>query len=213
MKTEIPRIPKYSGFPFPHPSYRRGVWVAGSCCWCLCVISKNNLFPLQKNGSETVQRLWVVSYTFAAILTMNWKSNSCLYGVTWELACSFSVPRLYLVLAYETSFSPPAFRYGFYQNRHALPAHILVNKVPQLRTDGVLYRNSTGTDVLVLARAAYGTGQTNPIRETKLSHTNGDRENPITLFIKLTTSRIPNHTRLMPSLLKVITTNIHSYTT
>ena len=43
-------------------------------------------------------------------------------------------------------------------------------------------------------------------RKTKLSGTNGDRENPIFL-VQLTTSRIGNHTRLMPNLLKVTTKN------
>ena len=40
----------------------------------------------------------------------------------------------------------------------------------------------------------------------KLSGTNGDRENSVFL-VPLTTSRIGNHTRLMSSLLKVMTTH------
>ena len=46
-------------------------------------------------------------------------------------------------------------------------------------------------------------------RETKLSGANGDRVNFV-FPVQLTTSRIGNHTRLMPSLLKVMTT--HTYT-
>ena len=43
---------------------------------------------------------------------------------------------------------------------------------------------------------------------TKLSGTNGDRENSV-FSVQLTTRRIGNHTRLMPSLLKVMTTHTH----
>ena len=53
-----------------------------------------------------------------------------------------------------------------------------------------------------------GTGQPNLTRETKLSGANGDRENSIFL-VQLTTSRIGNHTRLIPNLLKVTTTHTH----
>ena len=49
-------------------------------------------------------------------------------------------------------------------------------------------------------------GSANLTRETKLSGANGDRENS-TFPVQLTTSRIiGNHTRLMPSLRKMITT-------
>ena len=55
-----------------------------------------------------------------------------------------------------------------------------------------------------------GTGQANIARETKLSGANGDRENSI-FHVQLTTSRISNHTRLMPNLLKV-TSRISNHT-
>ena len=51
----------------------------------------------------------------------------------------------------------------------------------------------------------------NLTRETKLSGANGDREIPV-FPVELTTSRIGNHTRLMPSLLKVMTTHTHTHT-
>ena len=53
-----------------------------------------------------------------------------------------------------------------------------------------------------------GTGRPNLTRETKLSGANGDRENSVSP-VQLTTSRTGDHTRLMPSLLKVMTTHIH----
>ena len=44
----------------------------------------------------------------------------------------------------------------------------------------------------------------NPSRETKLSGANGDKENGI-FTVQLNTSRIGNHTRLIHTLLKVLT--------
>ena len=54
--------------------------------------------------------------------------------------------------------------------------------------------------------------QPNLTRETKLSGANGDREYSIFPTVQLTTSRIRYHTRLMPSLLKVMTTHTHTHT-
>ena len=51
-------------------------------------------------------------------------------------------------------------------------------------------------------------GRLNPSRESKFSGTNGDRE--IFIFpVRLATSKIGNHTRLIHTLLKVLT--IHTY--
>ena len=57
-------------------------------------------------------------------------------------------------------------------------------------------------------QAGRGTGLPNPYRETKFSGANGDRE--MSIFpVQLTTSRIGNLTRLIHSLLYVMT--IHTY--
>ena len=57
-----------------------------------------------------------------------------------------------------------------------------------------------------------GTGRSNPSRETKFSGANGDRENGI-FSVQLVTSRIGNLTRLIHTLLHVMTihTYIHTY--
>ena len=49
-------------------------------------------------------------------------------------------------------------------------------------------------------------GTANLTHETKLSGANEDRENSV-FPVQLTTSKIGNHTRLMPNLLKVMTTH------
>ena len=61
----------------------------------------------------------------------------------------------------------------------------------------------------VLMEAVAESGKGNITHENKLSCANGDKENPV-FPVHLTTSRIGNHTRLMPSLLKVVIT--HTYT-
>ena len=45
-------------------------------------------------------------------------------------------------------------------------------------------------------------------RHQELSGANGDRENGI-FPVQLTTSRVSNHTQLMPSLLKLMSTHMH----
>ena len=52
-----------------------------------------------------------------------------------------------------------------------------------------------------------GTGRLNPCRETKFSGTNGDRETFI-FPVQLTTSRIGSLTRLIHSLLHVMTIHV-----
>ena len=55
------------------------------------------------------------------------------------------------------------------------------------------------------SRAAWrGTGRPNPFRETRFSGTNADRE-MFTFLVQLTTSRIGSHTRLIHTLLYLIT--------
>ena len=57
-----------------------------------------------------------------------------------------------------------------------------------------------------------GTGRPNLTREINLSGANGDRKKSV-FPDQLTTSRIGNHTRLMPSPLKVMTTHTHTHIT
>ena len=54
-------------------------------------------------------------------------------------------------------------------------------------------------------------GRPNLTRKTKFSGANGDSENSVFPF-QLTTSRIGNYIRLMPSLLEVMTTHVHTHT-
>ena len=54
-------------------------------------------------------------------------------------------------------------------------------------------------------------GMAEPNSRDKLSGANGDRENSV-FSVQLTTSRIDNYTRLMPSLLNVMTTHTHTHT-
>ena len=60
----------------------------------------------------------------------------------------------------------------------------------------------------VLMEAVAESGKGNITHENKLSGANGDKEN-LVFSVHLTTSKIGNHTRLMPSLLKVMT--IHTF--
>ena len=66
-------------------------------------------------------------------------------------ACSFSTPRLNLVLTHEI---PPAFRNGVHIYRHPPSGQPIVDRVTQLRIDGVHCRESAGTGPPVVLKVA-----------------------------------------------------------